>query len=166
MSERLSVCAGCERHVKRGDDVCPFCGSKQAPRMDGPAPQATARLSRAAILALGTGAVLVTTALGLTNCADAPVPPDDSEEGAGAGEGDSTPAPLLTSLSPVRALPPTAIPLYGSPPPEEVDAGGPLPPRIPVPPASAYGGPPGEWLLEPPRVPIDGTEGGEDSGPR
>jgi hypothetical protein len=44
----LVVCGRCQRHVKRGEAVCPFCG----------APRSAARLGLGAAVILGTGLCL------------------------------------------------------------------------------------------------------------
>ena len=66
MSAGLIVCAACERHVKRGDGVCPFCGVKLS-CTDADARKAPSRLSRAALLTLGAAGV-ITTSVAATSC--------------------------------------------------------------------------------------------------
>ena len=58
-SAHLRPCPGCSRHARLTEDACPFCGEqfdhvfRDAPRPLAPSP----RLSRAALFALGSGAV-------------------------------------------------------------------------------------------------------------
>jgi hypothetical protein len=62
MSGILLVCPGCERHVKNGDCLCPFCGTKVA-CVPGSVAKAPSGLSRSALLALGAAGALSTTVL-------------------------------------------------------------------------------------------------------
>jgi hypothetical protein len=58
MSTRFLACEACARHVREGDDVCPFCGARapQVPPLRG----ITRRLSRAALHAAGAAGAIVT----------------------------------------------------------------------------------------------------------
>lgn len=76
MSDALVPCASCQRHVRASTDACPFCGAAHAP-VEVPERPARARLSRAAVFALGA-------TLGATGCETAvplygaPAPPLDA----------------------------------------------------------------------------------------
>ena len=63
MSEILLICSGCERHVKNGDCICPFCGTKVA-CVPGSATKLPPGLSRAALIALGAAGTLSTAMAG------------------------------------------------------------------------------------------------------
>jgi hypothetical protein len=73
MTPRFSPCPSCSRHVKQGDNTCPFCDA-DVPHDAVPAVAVTAgRLSRASLFAAGAaGLVLVTN-----DCSSppAPIPP-------------------------------------------------------------------------------------------
>ncbi len=62
----LVSCAGCARHVRASEAVCPFCRSElpQALRESLPRRPPPARLTRAALFAIGTGAATIATACG------------------------------------------------------------------------------------------------------
>lgn len=62
----LVPCVSCARHVRASERACPFCGAGVPSALrDSPRPRApTARLSRAALMALGTGAAALATACG------------------------------------------------------------------------------------------------------
>jgi hypothetical protein len=66
MKERFVACPDCSRHVKEGDEACPFCGAA-AVELPPPAPTLAERVSRAAMLAAGAGGVLVMTGCGSSN---------------------------------------------------------------------------------------------------
>jgi hypothetical protein len=55
----LRPCPACARHARVSEDACPFCGERFAESFRaGPRPQPpTGRLTRAALFALGTGAL-------------------------------------------------------------------------------------------------------------
>jgi hypothetical protein len=63
MSGILLICSGCERHVKNGDCICPFCGTKVA-CVAGPGAKVPQGISRAALLALGAAGALSTAMSG------------------------------------------------------------------------------------------------------
>lgn len=67
MRTRFIACTGCSRHVRAGDERCPFCGAA-APALP-PTPRTVqGRVSRAAMLAAGAaGGVLV-----LVDCSTSP----------------------------------------------------------------------------------------------
>jgi hypothetical protein len=75
MATRFTPCPACKRHVRDGDVACPFCGAPPSP-----APSLSrspsARLSRAAFLALGAAG-----ALGGTACSSTSEPPAPVEAG-------------------------------------------------------------------------------------
>ena len=62
----LRPCTACARHVRVTEAACPFCGaSVDASLAASPAPlPPAARLSRAALFALGAGTISLTTACG------------------------------------------------------------------------------------------------------
>jgi hypothetical protein len=65
-ANRLHPCAVCARHVRARESVCPFCGASIDPSLaarSAPLPPA-ARLSRAALFALGAGTLSLTNACG------------------------------------------------------------------------------------------------------
>jgi hypothetical protein len=69
MSGVLLVCTGCERHVKNGDCICPFCGTK-VDCLPGPTAKAPSGISRSALMALGAAGALSTA---VASCAAAGV---------------------------------------------------------------------------------------------
>ena len=87
MSGILLACTGCERHVKNGDCICPFCGTKVA-CVPGKGAKVPAGLSRAALLALGAAGTLSTAMSGCFSQAlyGAPVP---AGTGGYGGEGST-----------------------------------------------------------------------------
>ena len=140
----LLPCPACLRHVHAHESTCPFCYVALEPRRIALWPlRTTARLSRAALLALGTGAAAALGACGR----------------------DETPAQKTEEPKPLD-LPPA--PVYGGPPPPFVEDAAPpnvadaaaaadaAPPPTPVAvdagrpktgparrlPAPVYGGPP------------------------
>jgi hypothetical protein len=60
----LAACPGCARHVRVNEPVCPFCGAAlpSSFRQLQPRPSPAKRLSRAALHALGVGALSATAA--------------------------------------------------------------------------------------------------------
>ena len=88
MSGILLVCTGCERHVKNGDCICPFCGTKVA-CVAGSGAKVPQGLSRAALLALGAAGTLSTAMSGCFSQAlyGAPVP---AGTGGYGGEGQTS----------------------------------------------------------------------------
>jgi hypothetical protein len=74
----LRPCPGCERHVRRDEEACPFCRRKMASGEGGPPRRWPAgRLGRAAIMAFGVAAATGGTALAPA-CGDDGSPPGDS----------------------------------------------------------------------------------------
>lgn len=68
MRTRFIECAACGRHVREGDEACPFCGAA-APVPPPPVRALGARVSRAAMLAAGAaGGVIV-----MADCGNATV---------------------------------------------------------------------------------------------
>jgi hypothetical protein len=63
---RLLACPACARHVRADERACPFCGHELPPGFsEAPAaPSPTVRLSRAALYAVGVGALSLTAAQG------------------------------------------------------------------------------------------------------
>lgn len=59
MATRFIPCPACARHVRQGDEACPFCGAKPSPANELRLP--SARLSRAALLALGAAGAVAAT---------------------------------------------------------------------------------------------------------
>jgi hypothetical protein len=113
-------CPSCERHVKRGDGACPFCGGAIASAPPLPARPA-ARLARSALFAAtAIGAAVAGTACGGTSepVYGAPVPPVDA---ASDGPADASfqalygamPAPDSSLVQPDA----TGVPIYGAAPP-------------------------------------------------
>ena len=65
MRKRFIACVQCSRHVREGDETCPFCGAS-APPLPPPPRTLTTRVSRAAMLAAGAaGGIIV-----LVDCGD------------------------------------------------------------------------------------------------
>jgi hypothetical protein len=95
----LECCPSCARHVRTDEGRCPFCGAELPPgfRASPVAPSPAVRLSRAALYALGVGALSLTAAQGCGGVI------------AGGGEGNDG--------GEANCCPP-----YGAPPP--FDAGG------------------------------------------
>jgi len=61
MRVRFIACEGCGRHVRQGDEACPFCGAAAPPAP--PVERVLGRgLSRAAMFAAGTAGVVVAMA--------------------------------------------------------------------------------------------------------
>jgi hypothetical protein len=66
MTTRFVACVACGRHVKEGEDACPFCGAG-APQV-GPLPRlAGVRMTRAAMFAAGTAGVAALLDCGSTS---------------------------------------------------------------------------------------------------
>ncbi len=116
----LSPCDSCDRHVRCGDDTCPFCGASITARR--PVEQPPGRLGRAALFAFGT-AVAATVTLSGCNCGTSHTPsdggsPDDAEvtsdAGTDAGQPDASGFDAGFDAGPIA-------PPYGTPP---EDAGG------------------------------------------
>ncbi len=84
---QLRLCGSCDRHVRDGDDVCPFCGEADlaAPRGRRPA----SRLSRAKYVAFG----VAVAAAAATGCGD------------GAGDSDAGPPDAGDIAAPYGAPP-------------------------------------------------------------
>ncbi len=118
----LRPCPSCGRHVRVSEAGCPFCGEslsdefRAAPSPRGPG----ARLSRAALLAFGTGSLTFAGACGSMASpayGSSPVPFFDA--------GDGVPdAAMLHDAAVDDAAPPIATPAYGAPAPpiEPADA--------------------------------------------
>ena len=84
MSEILHICTRCERHVKSGDCLCPFCGTKVA-CVPGAAAKAHPGISRSKLMALGAAGALSTAVM--TSCIGVyGGPPPSGSSGVG-GEG-------------------------------------------------------------------------------
>jgi len=81
MTAFLQPCPHCQRHIRTNETSCPFCDTDVSGAFDGvPAPRLPAgRLSRAALLALGT----VVSSVPLTACAS----DDNQGENTAAGGG-------------------------------------------------------------------------------
>jgi hypothetical protein len=118
---KLTICPGCQRHVRLNERICPFCGHSPAegfvPQIDVPVPARASRSVRYAIRAAIVSSALA-SACGASSGLDVNSPRD-----AGA------PIPVAVDAG-VDAgdLP---IPFYGSPPPRDAgpvepdeDAGG------------------------------------------
>ncbi len=114
----LRPCAACARHIRVSELACPFCRAEQsAAARTSPAPLAPrARLTRAAMFALGTSAAAVASGCG-AQASESKVVDD-----AGQGAADTgTDAPIIP------------VPSYGQPgPPVQEDASG----------GALYGAPP------------------------
>ena len=67
MTAHLRPCPGCSRHVRVSEGTCPFCGVLLEPAFRAaPAPIGPSRrLSRAALLAFGTGTLVLTPAVAI-----------------------------------------------------------------------------------------------------
>ena len=92
----LRACPGCSRHIRVAEESCPFCGILLgAPFRASPAPiPPSRRLSRAALVAFGAGATVLTPALavdcssedvGSTNAPYGQGPPFDAAEPEDSG---------------------------------------------------------------------------------
>lgn len=100
MSAQFWPCPRCSRHIKRGDTVCPFCGSSAGQVGPTRGPAAT-RLSRAAIFAGAMGTAVATVDCG-ASAVPYGVPPMGTpvELGStGASDGPSDAAADATSAS-------------------------------------------------------------------
>ena len=128
MTLHLLACPNCSRHVRSTELACPFCDAALSDAFRAtPAPVAPAvRLARAALVALGAGAVVATTACGAGTAVGGPYSTDD-------GGGDSASSPDEGGVEPVYGAPPirdaghdtgmVIAPPYGiSPPPPPTDA--------------------------------------------
>jgi hypothetical protein len=88
----LRPCPGCSRHVRVSEGACPFCGGAlDASFRAAPAPvPPSRRLSRAALVAFGTGALVLTPAALVIDCGGSSAaaygglpyesPPEDASE--------------------------------------------------------------------------------------
>ena len=118
MSRRhLVACASCARHVRVSESACPFCGAVLPEELRSRLAPLTsaARLSRAAVFALGTGAVSLGAAC------------STSEE----------------QVDSVYGGPPMADAAYGGPPQDSgADTARDAPEEAPPLVDAAYGGPP------------------------
>lgn len=150
----LHACPSCSRHIRVSEPACPFCGgdlSNEFHAMQAPVPIPIAvRLSRAAIVALGTGSISLVSACGAAT--GSLLPP--IEDGGGEGDTGSTSPPDASEGFDVG----TIAPPYGIAPPPPFDAGRPPPVDAGRPPVDAshpdvviappygapvYGAPPG-----------------------
>lgn len=116
----LRECTSCQRHVKRTDTACPFCGEAMTPAAAPVAPLPRARLGRAALVALGASA--------LTMGCDEPGPravyggPPVEMVEAGAPKVDPSAAPTTPPTPTTSATTPPPpdtnrlAPAYGAPP--------------------------------------------------
>jgi hypothetical protein len=109
MTQRLTPCAGCGRHVKIDEGACPFCGDALI------APHArslpSARLGRAATFAFGAALAAATTA----GCSDSHGPDED----AGTAQEDAGPLRPDSAIAPPYGAPPDdggIATLYGGAP--------------------------------------------------
>ena len=111
----LRPCPACARHVRVSEGACPFCrASLDAAFRAAPAPLApAARLSRAALFALGAGSISVGAACGGATAVEVPSSQD----------GGNTAAPDGGDAGPVIAPP------YGIAPPPPFDSGTEPPPK-------------------------------------
>ncbi len=129
----LRPCGSCARHVRVSEAACPFCGAALGEEMRAAAPpQApSARLSRAALFALGTStaAALGCSSAVVPSYGGSPIPIDASADGAGISE----PAYGAPSF-PLDASydgPGIGEPAYGAAPtPVELDGGGDAPDEL------------------------------------
>jgi hypothetical protein len=127
----LRACASCARHIRVSEEACPFCGNALGESFRAaPAPQAPAgRLTRAALFALGTGTLALTSAC---SSSPAPAPSDDAGQTHGVLDSGLQPAYGGPGLGEAGAQP-----VYGAP----ADAGAPVGP-LEGGAEPAYGGPP------------------------
>lgn len=95
MSDRLLPCPACARHVRSSEGTCPFCAAGlPVARAAQPVPRSTgARLSRAALFALGASAAAAAACGGKA---------DDSTFDSGVADGGAQEGP--------------GVPIYGAPP--------------------------------------------------
>lgn len=86
----LVACAGCERHVRTSETLCPFCGDvlPLSLRTSAAPPVPTRRLGRAAIFAFGT-ALAAATGCGESHTGDDAGPEDAGPEDAGLADAGS-----------------------------------------------------------------------------
>jgi hypothetical protein len=113
----LRPCPSCERHVRVNEGGCPFCGVqftdafRAGPRPHGP----TARLSRAALFAFGTGTLAL--APGCSSSSSVPTPAYGAPamvEDAGDDGATTVPDGSTEASTPVPdSGPPMAQPAYG-----------------------------------------------------
>ena len=123
----LAACPACSRHVRVTETACPFCGGALADSFraqTAPVPL-TVRLSRAALLALGTGTLSLAAACG---GATSSVPSD----GGGGADAKTSEVPdgassVFDSGNGGYDSSNVAVP-YGLPPPPPEDAGTEPPP--------------------------------------
>src|SRR5262245_57917794 len=90
MAMDLHPCSGCGRHVKSGEALCPFCGAhvSQGAPLPAAAPSPPGRLSRAALLGFGVGAIGAVVTL--TDCGSSVAlygAPASGPTGSGGGGG-------------------------------------------------------------------------------
>jgi hypothetical protein len=94
MRETLVSCAGCARHVKESECVCPFCGERMTCGSVSPTTRPFARMAAAAVIAAG--------AVALSECSSSSSPsvvafygavegPDSGADSAGDGSTDGHP---------------------------------------------------------------------------
>jgi hypothetical protein len=123
----LRPCPTCARHVRVTEAGCPFCGATLADSFRAsPRPQApAARLTRAALFALGTGTLALAPACSSSSSTPAyGVPPVEYDGSSGGGRVTTDAGPV--DAGPVDAGPldasttgsdaPVAEPAYGGPP--------------------------------------------------
>jgi hypothetical protein len=92
MATRFIPCPACARHVRQGDEACPFCGATPSPAPALRLP--SARLSRAALLALGAaGALAATDCSSSSAVVPAPFDAGASEDGGSPASDSAAPAP-------------------------------------------------------------------------
>lgn len=102
MAAALHPCSACSRHVLTSEESCPFCGAALSPSPLRRRTPPKARMSRAALVALGTLAASPQVACG--GAAE-----DESTEGDGdmSGDGDGDMMGDGDSDAPVYGIPPT-----------------------------------------------------------
>lgn len=135
---RLAACPSCARHVRTDEGRCPFCAAALPESFRGtPVVEAPSmRLSRAALYAVGVGALSLSAAQGCGSVPAYGAPPSDAglrEDAAardtgtggredGASEAASFPDASSPDASSQDGAPDAVIdvggaPLYGAPPP-------------------------------------------------
>jgi predicted RNA-binding Zn-ribbon protein involved in translation (DUF1610 family) len=110
VTQTLTACPSCARHLRASEPACPFCGAKLAERSPRIRALPTKRLARAAIFSFGAALAAAAPGCGNSHRTD-DAGTDEEDAGYDAG-----------SIAPPYGIPADdggIAPLYGGAPPED-----------------------------------------------
>jgi len=116
MYHPLVPCSSCRRHVRAGEDTCPFCAQAISDESTQPIPRSTKRLNRGAMFAFT--ASLAIAGCGGNDSTAPPTPPGDSaadSTGDVAKDGNTEDSTAKDTEVPDDG---TMAGAYGGPPPD------------------------------------------------